>query len=153
MADRPAERSDNPQLTADPTGQLCSRPMRHEPTNLTIEFHHVIPVAWQLRTIVGDPPYPGVDPDGRGELWDARGIELCPTHHRNVHYWIVDLMHALAAVPATVGEAAAIGQVYNQLGASGHRMAEPPIALEALQRYHLYGSLRALIGADEWGQS
>jgi hypothetical protein len=29
-------------------------------------------------------------------LWDNRGVWLCPTGHRNVHHWIVRLMHAIA---------------------------------------------------------
>jgi hypothetical protein len=62
----------------------CSLHRIHRPRNLTTEFHHIIPQAWQLT----------LDP----KLFDRRTIELCPTSHRNVHFWIVKLMmHAQVA--------------------------------------------------------
>lgn len=71
----------------------CELHKNHSPSNHTIEFHHLVPVAWQLAWQPSTPPpSPGPDPDGRGELWDNRGAWLCPTGHRNVHYWIVSMM-------------------------------------------------------------
>lgn len=57
----------------------CTLHRYHRPRALTVERHHIIPQAWQLHTGVA--------------LWDKRTVTLCPTSHRNVHYWIVQLMH------------------------------------------------------------
>lgn len=78
------------------TFPICLLHRVHLPKALTPEWHHVIPVAWQLKTPVANPPFPGKDPNGRGMLWDARGVWLCPTGHRNVHHWIVAMMRAAA---------------------------------------------------------
>lgn len=127
---------------------VCALHRVHTPRNQTLELHHVIPVAWQLRTPVDNPPFPGKDPDGRGMLWDSRTIALCPTGHRNVHYWIVTLMHKIAAQG---GED--VLKAYDALDPRMRRFAEAPIALEALQRFHPYGSLLSLTAANEWGES
>jgi hypothetical protein len=127
---------------------LCQAHRVHGPTNQTIELHHIVPVAWQLMTAVADPPFPGNDPDGRGHLWDARTVALCPTGHRNAHFWIVRLMHAIAGMESDDPQAA-----YAKLTLRERKLAEPQIALQALLRYQPYGSLVALTAAGEWGES
>jgi hypothetical protein len=127
----------------------CEAHKHHDPVNRTIEFHHVIPVAWQLHTTVSTPPFPGQDPDGRGMLWDNRGVWLCPTGHRNVHYWIVLLMHRIATSQDEDPQAALRAVV------SRPAPSETPIALEALTRFveESGGSLINLTSAGQWGQS
>lgn len=108
----------------------------------------MIPVAWQLCTSVAAPPFPGPDTNGRGMLWDTRGVSLCPTGHRNVHYWIVRLMRAAAAADSS-DPAVAIKAV---------KPSRPPlefaVACDALTRYAAESgaSLLALTAAGEWGQ-
>lgn len=144
-------------LNAESTVEPCALHKLHTPRNLTTEWHHVIPVAWQLATTLnGSPPYPGEDPDGRGMLWDDRGIWLCPTDHRNVHRWIVGLMHA----------AAAAGSTDPLVAYKAVRPRVPPkefaIAYDALTRFMGeagYGgsqqaaTLLTLTAAGEWGQA
>lgn len=131
------------------SGNPCAIHKTHTPTNLTVEFHHIIPVAWQLHTTVppASQPSPGPDLDGRGMLWDDRGTWLCPTGHRNVHTWIVRLMHAIASLKADDPTAA-----YAQTKPK-HAPKELPVALEALTRFEPFGSLLALTEASQWGQS
>jgi hypothetical protein len=124
----------------------------HGPKNLTTELHHVIPVAWQLHTAVQVPPDPGLDPDGRGMLWDARGVWICPTGHRNVHHWIVTLMRAIAALAGAESATDPQTVFVSALTGRERRLAEPLVALQALTRFQPYGSLRALTAAGEWGQ-
>lgn len=125
---------------------MCVFQMRHEPGPLTIERHHVIPVAWQLFWQPSTAPFPGVDPDGRGDLWDARTVSPCPTHHRNVHALIVELMHSVdrtgvEAVPEVAGTAV-------------RRRPEWVTAQLALSRFMAVGgSLLALAAAGEWGEA
>lgn len=122
----------------------CAIHRIHYPTPETVELHHIVPVAWQLFWQPAQPwPFPGVDPDGRGHLWDARTIELCPTGHRNVHFYIVKMMHnahsddPLEAKKATPG-----------------RGTQYELAYDALCRFAgAGGSLTALASASEWGQS
>jgi hypothetical protein len=141
-----------------PPPNVCALHKTHQPANLTVEWHHVIPVSWQLHTtLTGTPPFPGLDPDGRGMLWDCRGVWLCPTGHRNVHTWIVKLMHAVATAKSD-----------NPLVASkavkpSHAPAEFAIALDALNRYMDAAGdpgmsapamdLLALTAIGEWGEA
>lgn len=79
----------------------CELEKQHTPVPRYSEFHHIVPVAWQLHT--PNPtsrPSPGKDPEGRGMLWDDRGAWACRTSHGNVHYWIVALTHAFVEDPA-----------------------------------------------------
>jgi hypothetical protein len=131
---------------ADPATP-CVLHKDHSPRNETIERHHIIPVAWQLRTQVDNPPFPGKDPDGRGELWDNRSVYFCPTSHRNVHFWIVQLMHAAAAANSN-DPAEAIAAVKH-----GLLPREFLVACDALTRFAAYGSLLNLTAAHEWGES
>lgn len=130
--------------------QPCAIHGTHTPVNLTIEWHHVIPVAWQLCTSApSPPPSPGPDTDGRGMLWDDRGVWLCPTGHRNVHRWITTMMHAQAAAN-TSDPAAALKAI------SGTTPATPEMltAADALIRYttETGASLLYLTARNEWGQ-
>lgn len=110
----------------------CALTKSHTPKNLTIEWHHIVPVAWQLFWQPAVAPFPGPDPDGRGMLWDTRGVWLCPTHHRNVHANIVALMHGLKALSAT----------------------EKVTAAQAPARFTAVGGvLSALVAAGEFGEA
>lgn len=117
----------------------------HLPSNLTVEQHHIIPVAWQLQPFKPDVPmFPGPDPDGRGMLWDNRTVELCPTGHRNVHYWLVKLMHGLSGSEDPL-------VAYKAVKGRGVQFST---AYLALCRYkEAGGSLQALVAAHEWGMS
>ena len=143
-------------MQKDATQQACELHRLHSPRNLTVEWHHIIPVAWQLRTpLAGPGPAPGPDTDGRGMLWDTRGVWLCPTGHRNVHYWIVALMHAAAAANSA-DPLVAYKAVKPRVAPK-----EFPVAYDALTRFMGeagYGlstdqaSLLTLTAAGEWGQ-
>lgn len=125
--------------------ETCSLHKAHYPTPLTVEDHHVVPVAWQQTWQPAVAPYPGIDPDGRGKLWDARTIPVAPTCHRNVHAWIVRLMHAL------VGEDAHQAFVAVKGGPAG---TQAHWGLEALLRYQAVGgTLQQLVAAGEWGHA
>jgi hypothetical protein len=80
-------------------------------------------------------------------LWDDRGVTLCPTGHRNVHSWIVAMMHAIASSKNEDPQLA-----FAAVKPKGRAPVELPIALEALTRYQPFGSLLALTAAGEWGQ-
>jgi hypothetical protein len=129
---------------------LCMLLHRHTPKPLSIEWHHIIPVAWQLfpdfTPVV--PPFPGKDPSGRGMLWDARVAPLCPTSHRNVHTLIVESMREVARTNTNV-----VPPMKSIVDGS-HHTQEFLIATEALQRYlDVGGSLLALTAAGQWGMS
>lgn len=112
-------------------GLACSLGHEHRPRNLTVELHHVVPVGWQKTWQPQSAPYPGYDHDGRGKLWDARTVALCPTSHRNTHAWIVRLMRG--AKP-------------------DKRSNECGIALLALEHFtDAGGDLDVLRKAGEWG--
>ena len=119
--------------TAYPTPPTpCALTKAHAPKNLTLEFHHIVPVAWQLFWQPTVAPFPGRDPDGRGMLWDNRGVWVCPTHHRNIHADLVALMHEWSAPSRT----------------------ELVTAETGMQRFvAVGGSLAALVAAGEWGES
>lgn len=121
----------------------------HRPAHLTTEFHHVVPVAWQLMWQPPEPwRFPGYDPDGRGKLWDNRGVEVCPTGHRNVHFWLVRLMHAVTG-ENPVQAAKAVRAIDSKA-----RGIEFQTALWALVRWKEGGgSLQMLVAAHEWGMS
>lgn len=124
----------------------CELHKTHRPPNLTVEVHHIIPVAWQLFWQPQVAPYPGKDPDGRGNLWDARTVTCCPTGHRNIHFWIVKLMHAVKPGGTAIYAAYAVN------GPKANVQYE--WACEALQRYEeAGGSLQKLVEAGEWGEA
>lgn len=124
---------------------------RHWPPYLSAEAHHLVPVAWQQ---MWQPPKPwpreGADPNGRGLLWDARTVKLCPTGHRNVHVWITRLMHACTGEDVQ----ATLKAVRSQFGVRATTTMEFQTAGFALLRWQeAGGSLQALVAAHEWGQS
>jgi hypothetical protein len=120
---------------------VCELHKSHSPANLTVELHHVVPVAWQLMWQPAVAPFPGRDPDGRGMLWDARTVACCPTGHRNVHHWIVALMHAVTGEDPLQAEHVVRG-----------RRDQYDWACQALLRFkEAGGSLQALVAAHEWG--
>jgi len=121
----------------------CSAHRWHYPRPLTSEAHHVIPVAWQLFWQPPKAPFPGRDPNGRGLLWDARTVTLCPTGHRNVHALIVQMMRATKSDDPAVAYKAV-----NPKGADGRT------AYLALIRFaEVGGKLTALAGAGLMGFS
>jgi hypothetical protein len=125
---------------------VCELHKTHSPANLTVELHHVIPVAWQLLWQPAVAPFPGRDPDGRGELWDARTVGCCPTGHRNIHHWIVALMKALPGGSETPEAAKMV------LG--GNTGVQGTWAYRALFRFkEASGSLQELVAAHEWGMA
>lgn len=112
---------------SDPT---CTLHTTHTPVARTVELHHVIPQAWQRVWVPGD-----AKPDRNG-LWDPRTVPICPTGHRNTHYWIVNLMRRVngEVIPRVVGNEVATAQL-------------------ALDRFRAAGGrLIDLIAASEWGQ-
>jgi hypothetical protein len=132
--------------------KTCELHKTHSPANMTLELHHVIPVAWQLAWQPAVAPYPGKDPDGRGELWDARLVPACPTGHRNVHAWIVRMMHMIDALVKAGGVADA-EKAFKLVHASA-RDKQANWALEGLLRFHAAGgSLQQLVAAGEWGEA
>lgn len=133
--------------TASPL-EACALHRHHgTPVPLTVEKHHIVPRSWDRIYIPPVAPYPGRDPEGGPPLWDARTIPLCPSSHRNIHHWIVALMHAVAAEDPA--QALAAVKAANML-ARGPQLA---VALEALTRFKAAGgSLQQLVAAGEWGQ-
>lgn len=124
-------------------GIVCALHKSHSPETLTIEYHHVIPVAWQVFYQPPEPwPFPGYDP--RSPLWDARTMPLCPTGHRNVHYLIAAMMKSPHGIdPEETRKAIA--------GHAGHTF---DVAYEALTRFtEAGGSIATLAAAREWGQA
>jgi hypothetical protein len=99
----------------------CQLHKIHRPLSMTVEYHHIIPQAWQ-HFILGEP-----------KLWDKRTIGLCPTSHRNVHYWIVRLMKGPIPLRPT---------------------REVHVAQLALERFTLAGyDLQVLRDHKLWGQA
>lgn len=122
----------------------CELHKRHAPENRTLEVHHVVPVAWQLFWQPPQPwPFPGNDTEGRGKLWDDRTIVVCPTGHRNVHFYIVQFMHAV------VDESAQ--RAFETVKAT------PSLttgwATQALRRFKEVGGELPALAAHEWGES
>jgi hypothetical protein len=65
----------------------CEAHKAHRPEPTYLEYHHVIPQAWQKLW----------KPDGKkAVIWDPRTVALCRTGHGNVHYWLVKMMKTFA---------------------------------------------------------
>lgn len=128
-------------LPEDPMDQsvplaVCMAHKHHEPANETVELHHVIPQAWQH---IWAPPGAALDSNG---LWDPRTAPLCPTGHRNVHFWIVRLMKT------GLGDPIAMEKVVRS------RTFEFTIAKLGVSRYSAAGGdLVALQKRGEWGEA
>jgi hypothetical protein len=81
---------------------LCAAHKYHWPKPLTVEEHHIIPQAWQEHFAEGGQRVilPSMVPDEElgnygwtaSHLWHKETVTLCPTGHRNVHYYLVRLM-------------------------------------------------------------
>lgn len=120
--------------------KTCSLHKVHHPPALTVEDHHIVPQAWQhyYQTPTGefDPLY-GTKVNGQW-LWDGRVVTLCPTGHRNVHFWIVALMRANTTFTSTLipNDKEHVKSLAKAVLATGrHRTAELPIAMLALRRF------------------
>jgi hypothetical protein len=135
----------------------CTVHRVHAPRPLTVELHHVIPQAWQqvftgpLRPepeiLAASRRVPGRGSEGR-KLWDARTVALCPTGHRNVHAWIVRIMHLCP------GEDPAVATHLARHGDRRARGAEFDLAVLALTRFKdAGGQLQALVAARQWGEA
>lgn len=133
-----------------PAVAKCTLHSRHSPAHMSTEFHHVVPVAWQLYWLAPVAPFPGKDPSGRGMLWDNRGVLICPTGHRNVHVWITRLMHN-AKTEAPGDAIAAVKKHYGFRTASGLEFDTATLAL--LRFVEAGGSLQTLVAGGEWGMS
>lgn len=131
-------------IDAEAAAVECVLHKTHNPAHMTIEFHHVIPVAWQQFYQPPEPwPFPGRDPNGRGELWDDRTIPLCPTGHRNTHFIIVEFMKS----PHGNDPAEARRNVK-------HKGSQYDAAYLALTRFAAAGGdIVALVAARQWGQA
>lgn len=150
------------------TYQKCALHPPDRDHALTIEQHHIIPQAWQHFWQPAPAPSPVPTPTpapasanleivGSGALWDPRTIALAPTCHRNVHFWIVAMMHAFHSQTAqgAVGIAAAKTAVIKKYGLSAsHPPKEMAVSETGLQRYwSAGGDLHALGDAGEWGEA
>jgi hypothetical protein len=132
----------------------CKLHKTHSPANLTVEVHHILPVAWQLLWQPLQPwPFPGSDTEGRGNLWDNRTVEACPTGHRNTHAWIVRLMHAVK--DENISDAVrTIRDRITRAHAEATLGEQYAYAEQALVRFkEVGGSLAELVAAREWGES
>lgn len=74
--------------SAPTPSERCEAHRTHRPRNLTVEEHHIIPQAWQHLWI---PQTPQAIIAAAG-LWHPETMTLCPTGHRNVHFWLVKYM-------------------------------------------------------------
>lgn len=83
------------------------------------------------------------------EIWDARTINLAPTCHRNVHWWVVTLMKTVQTSKNDLLSAwQSLTKQYRRLP------KEATVAYTGIQRFQaIGGSIAALIDAGEWGES
>lgn len=136
----------------------------HRPVSYDQEFHHAVPRAWQAVWTPETPPAPGtyhVPFGGVQQLWDVRGVQVPPTCHRNVHTWIVAIMHSLAAMPdATLGEAQVRNAAHLVLATAGYspHVQAPRDELQVAQLAPIRwlqagGDLNYLIGRKMWGEA
>jgi hypothetical protein len=69
------------------TAAPCQAHKFHRPKATYQEAHHVVPQAWQ--------EFWRPDTPVKTHLWHPETVALCPTGHRNVHYFLVQMMHGL----------------------------------------------------------
>jgi hypothetical protein len=125
------------------------------------EDHHVIPRHWQQLWTPEKAPYPGVFKEFGvwQQLWDARTVKVPPTCHRNVHHWLVALMHELAqlrAVPFDSTTVVVASKAVSKVNALRDKMAlqELQWAAEAPLRFLAAGGdIGLLVRAQAWGES
>lgn len=114
----------------------CEARRFHVPKALSTDDHHVIPQAWQRL-------------EDKHKLFAPQTVELCPTCHRNVHYWIVRLMKALALKYSNDPLVAK-----KHIAGNKRLNREQKIAYDALTKYQASGrSLLALCEKGQWGFS
>jgi hypothetical protein len=117
-----------------PSFAACSLHRVHRPKNLTVDFHHVVPRAWQNFHL------------GEDKLFDPRTVPICPTGHRNVHFWIVQFMKANLEEDPLLAKKAVFG--------NSRLNSEAKTALLALQRWKEAGlSLNSLRSAGQFGRA
>lgn len=95
----------------------CHLHKLHRPAALTTEEHHIVPQAWQHVT--------------SDRLWAPTTVTLCPTSHRNVHFWMVRMMKWLKNNNSTDPDAA-----FRSLGT---RTPEAKVALDGIKQYAATG--------------
>lgn len=89
-------------------------------------------------------------------LWDPRTVPICPTGHRNVHWWLVRIVRTADRMVVTgsadVPELVAAAVAAAPLNRAHHR--EVATARLALERWYAAGGLvRTLGDAGEWGEA
>lgn len=134
-----------PEATTAP----CDAHRSHHPTPTYQELHHVVPQAWQAFW----------QPKGKTPLWDRRTVPLCPTGHRNVHFWLVRLMEAVDAPDVAAQHTAvatAIRRVRVDAKAGGMTIHTSEFSLSQLALYRWIdagGQLAALTSAHLYGEA
>lgn len=133
----------------------------HRPLPLEVERHHPVPRAWQAIYTPAKAPFPGQY--GGQALWDSRVVMVPPTCHRNVHHWIVLLMHELAELIPASSEPNDQGQYVDAAAAHVAKVAQirsEPQAHEldcaklAPARFlEAGGDLLRLISLRAWGEA
>lgn len=112
----------------------CEAHKRHSPGNRTVELHHIVPQAWQQFWQPTSPSEGAVPGRGdSGNLWDARTTVLCPTGHRNVHWYLVLLMRGMSPRRGGGSAEARIAQLAME------RWQHNGGDLEALRKARLFG--------------
>lgn len=115
-----------PTPTATP-GTTCAAHRYHRPKPIYCEQHHVVPQAWQL--------------EWEAKLWDPTTTPLCPTGHRNVHWWLARFMRVETESPEVAwGETPGRGY---------RRTSEQKVALLGMERWLASG--RTLLSLREAG--
>jgi hypothetical protein len=96
---------------------------------------------------------PFMQPDGSLEYWQVSSgrpltsawVRVCPSGHRNAHWWIVKLCTRSPAGKTTTSSP--------QSRQSQVEAADYHFAVEALSRFAPHGSLLELTAAHQWGQA
>lgn len=153
------------------TAEPCVAHKQHKPAPQYNELHHVVPQAWQHlwnpgTESLGSPARASLaaaNPAMAIALWDPRTVALCPTGHRNVHFWIVRVMKALP--PMRVLEQPDLDEssfvhaqgIARDQAHRERRVINPhewQTACLAVQRWiERGGTLAALVKAGQWGEA
>lgn len=138
------------------TDQACSLHRFHRPAPDQVnEFHHIIPQAWQH---FWKPPatiFAVLDRSNPG-LFDARTVAICPTGHRRVHYWIVQMMKWIEAMKLDVQDPqrAIMYGAFQRILGDKRRTKEQACAALTLERWlDAGGNLVALVNAGLRGEA
>lgn len=118
------------------TTAACQAHESHRPRPHVNEFHHVVPRAWQA---FWQPP-------NARPLWAPHTVPLCPSGHRNVHWWLVRMMGVV--INNDITEAAQEAR----RGVRGGPTSEQVIAVDGMRAFHeAGGDLQALKAAGLLG--